>query len=136
MPPQERDYKSLNTAEYTPNPNQCHWISAVDGKTSLKSTNENPSATQINVQYSQYLHGVFHPKTASAAFHWFAFHLFSRRVFISLMPCSDATAITWSKALSRPRSLITSLICSLCRETRTVINFKKKGEIMLTLQSH
>lgn len=123
-PLQVRDYKSLNTAEFTSNPNQwqfhCSWRWNIT-RVHQCASKENPSATQINVQYSQYLHGVVHPKMASEVFHWFAFHLFSRRVFISLMPCSVATAITWSKALSRPRSLITSFICSLCKEKRTVL---------------
>jgi len=120
-PLQVRDYKTLNTAECTSNQNQWPSVPWRWNNTRVYqcASKENPSATQINVQYSQYLHSVVHPKMASEVFQWFAFHLFSRRVFISLMPCSDATAITWSKALSRPKSLITSFMCSLCRETRT-----------------
>lgn len=85
-------------------------FNCTEGETSLDSTNVScPQRKPFSCTNKCSIFTVFTWGSSSKN----AFHLFTRRVFISLMPCSDATAITWSKALSRPRSLTTSFMCSL-----------------------
>lgn len=102
----------------------------------LKTDQKEKFSKHRHVQYPQFIHstpwGPVMSLLIQGSSSYFS-HLFSSKVFMSLIPCSEATAITWSKALSRPKSFTTSLMCSLCKKNKQTINSLKTGKNYILL---